>query len=282
MLEILTTIIGVILGAFASWLIQRRKPTYVPFEIQGSTGIILKLPDTKITYRDIALEELYLTRIRAYNAGTQVIENDAKFIIKTYEDSNILGATAEILPEREEAECRTKTERGKVEVVTNKLLPYSLNHESLYINIFSDSKLTIKQVEGYGVFRDGTVWGALSPKNQIRWIPGYGYFGFPATRREAILLAITIIAFLGVIATIILSFLYNSPANIIHINHNALQLWFNSFWAWLLIGSLAGFIFWSIAMGFHGWILRIPIPLTGYVVDIRFVKIRRKDEISEK
>ena len=274
MLQLLNTIISVALGALVTWYLSRRRPTHVPFEILGTTGIILKLPETKITYRNIALEELYVTRIRAYNDGSQVIENNAKFIIEVSEDSTILGATAEIFPERKDAECRTKIYTGRVEIVVNKLFPYALHHEELIINIFSDSKVMIKRVEGSGVFRDGTAWGASSPKNpKEKWIPGVGYLVSPTTRRESVLLLVTVAAFLGMLAIMLMSFLFHPPSDVI--NFTALQLWFNNYWAWLMLGSLVGFLFWSIAMGFHGWRLRIPIPFTGHSVDIKFVKVHK-------
>jgi len=278
--EIIGAIIGAVLGVILTWYFTRRRPTRVLFDWIRRYHIVLDLPDTKILYRDTPLEKLYVLGLSAHNTGFQVIENP-KFVLRLQEGIRILGASAEVSPDREGVDCRVSIRGNEVEFTLNRLYPYSLNQELALINLFSDSELSelsVAQIYGNGVFQDGTGWSTHYRPTKAKYIPLLGMSFYPPEGREIIYVTLTAIGFVELVGATIACLLLNPPIGILSVDFHALQLWLNNFWSWLWLSSLVFFISWAFAMGLRGWVLPIPMPFLGRAIHIWFVRTRRPKE----
>jgi len=277
MYEIIGAITAAIIGGILTWYLGRRRPTHVIFDSDVLYSITLDLPETKILYRDTPLKQLYMLQLKAYNAGSRVIEKP-KFVIKLQEGIRILGAHVNVVPEREGVNGQIFIKDNEVEISLNRLYPYSLNQELMILQLFSDSYLCsqqIYQIYGNGIFQDGTGWSTRYLNAQTKKIPFWHVWFYP-DKKEVVYFVITLVGFVGLLAVIAISLFMNPPSSILSIV--ALRIWLSSFWAWLLIGSVTAFILWALAMGFRGWVLPIPIPFTNRMIRIRIVKIHQPTE----
>lgn len=276
MAEIMAAIIGATLGAVFSWYYSRSQPHFIFCREEFQSRLTTDFSQTRITYRDTAVEQLYVLRLRFQNMGDRVIHHPL-FLISVKDDVEILGCEVSFDPPRQnpldthdlsEVERQTATraisnvKENEVKVSLDMIYPANTTQESVLIDILTTTGINGLVVRGKGEFEDRTAWG-------LKFEPWF------ETRRK-INNRVRMFNRLSVIGlsvlTIVLVYIHRAD-RIITIDTDLLRkLMVDPFFVVLAI-LLIIFLTYAFIMGLRGWILWIPLPFFSRIVEIRF---RRK------
>lgn len=265
------------MGGLFTWVLIRKQPNYIMCEEELSYRISLGLPETRVLYRNLPVETLYMLRLKVHNAGSSVIEN-AKFIIRLNKNIRILGSSGGISPERDSSEssCQIVVKDHEVHVLLDRIFPYTLNQDTVHVDIFSDEEIEVLNTFGSGVLKDGSGWSIKYQPRKPQYIRFLGvWWTAPPTKREGAYLIFTIVNFLALLIATITYLFWRPPTGVFSINSYALQMWFGDPVLWIITGWIVLFLAWAFAMGLHGWSLPIPMPFLGRVIHIKFVRTDR-------
>lgn len=170
MVEIIAAIVGAVVGGIITWILAKKKPSYVICEEQFAEDFELNLPEIRFFFRDKPINGLHITRLKFSNMGVRVLERPI-FIVNVEENNKIIGALHDFQPERKNSnlQCQIEIEEegDSLRIIPITLYPYELNQESLLVDILTEDEASVIGVWGNGINSDGTGW---SVKFSKKWV----------------------------------------------------------------------------------------------------------------
>lgn len=174
---IISSIIGAAVGSFITWWTTRQKPHYIICTEEYRRRFHLRIPETRILFRNTPVEKLGIVTLSFRNAGTRAIEQP-DITIRLDEKIQILNVFTTISPERYVAKSQQdpdnqltennnkeqtipiqhRIDRNFVKVSIDRLIPHKTNRETVTVDVFADGEIEALAVFGNGVLHDGTAW----------------------------------------------------------------------------------------------------------------------------
>jgi hypothetical protein len=273
MIEIIAAIVGAVAGGLITWILAKKKPSYVICEEEFSEDLVLNLPETRFLFRDEPMESLHITRLGFRNMGTKVLEKPV-FTVNVEKDSRIIGALHTFKPERGKSEnllCQIETEGDTLKITPSTLYPYELNQEILVIDIFTEEKTSIIAALGNGINSDGTGWSVRFIK---RWVELSLLNVYAPADPLARFLGLGLYtALITSIFVLIGYFAWHTSKGLIIVNKQYLESMQNSiaFWIIIVISTLVILI----SLGF-GFFREAPFPIPLPFKRILWIEFRRR------
>ena len=280
--EIIGAIVGALLGGFFTWLLTRRRPHHIVCDEEFRGTFALGVPETRILYRDVPVEKLGVIRLNFRNVGSQVIESP-RLTVRLDEDVQVLDVLASMSPERgivgfedqreaqsgegtsqQELPVKTIVKTNSVQVLADRLNPYSLNQETVTVDIFAGGEIKKVDVLGSGVLRDGTGWSvSFQPWREIQ------------ARRVRRMNVFNKVNFYALLLLGITYLIWRPPLGILSINMSTASGWLRDPILWILVAWGLLFLAWAFYWGLRGWVLYLPMPFFGRRVRISFERRQR-------
>lgn len=282
MIAILGSIAGALVGAFVSWLINRKRPHYIFCEEEYKAHYDWQgVPETKIMLRDTPFAVLGLLDLRFRNMGSMAIESP-KITVRLNEKAQIVNAISKITPERvelkksesEQTEENLPAKRTPVSIAINKnsvdlsidyLIPFNTNRETVAVEVFTDGKIENVQILGNGVLRDGSAWAVLYKSKEKVYAKKYKIVTLISVSSLLILLVLVVVNIYLYIPQIL------STSGV----QTVLNQWIVDPLFWVLAGWLMVTLGGHLYLGWKGTYMNIPVPFTTKELVIGFWRRRK-------
>lgn len=277
---IIGSIVGALVGGFFTWFLSRRKPQLIICNEEYSGRFYLDVPDAVIMFRDIAVKNLGIVRLSFRNTGTQCIEKP-NLTVRLDEAVEILGVSEKITPERSESNyaitnnesihntqkaITTSIKQNSVNMNIDRLLPYSINEETMTLDIFTNGRTEDLEVLGSGILKDGTGWAVTLKswsKTQEKTSKILGWLSFSS---------------LTILFMLILTYFYTRLFTPIKqfVSSEAFNKWIYDPFLWLVIIASLLTLVGHLYGGLRGFGMRIPLPFSLRSIEIWITKRRTR------
>jgi len=277
MSEVIGAIVGAVLGGLLTWLLTRKRPHHIVCDEDFRGTFALGVPETRILYRDVPVQELGVIKLTFRNISSQVIESPG-LTVRLDKDLQVLDTLASMLPERgvvgfeeqqegqsgegtfqQEFPVKAVVKANSVQLLVDRLNPYDLNKETVTVDIFAAGEIKDVNVFGSGVLRDGTGWSvSFQPWKEI------------AARRRRRMSMFVLGNSFALLFLSIAYLIWRPPLGILSINRTTASRWLSDPLLWILVAWGLLLLIWGFYWGLHGWIINLPMPFFGRRLRISF------------
>jgi hypothetical protein len=305
MFEIVAAIIGVVLGAIATWWLNRSRPLFIVCEDsfrarlaiggelwdwtsewrsgkeQSLVSFGIGLPETKMLFRETPINTLSVLRLKFRNTG-HVVVNEPKIDILLADSAIILGCDIHLEPEQiksrnlnteneNKLEKSTITpeliyfEKNRIALTLENLYPFGINQEVTILDIFCNGEIGDINVSGRGVLQDGLIWAVKFEP----WLESRKRVVKNVGRFNSINILGLLIAILGYIVV-------KPPLDLLTFNSRAWEHWIGNIWFTVIAAWLVLFLTYAFYMAMKGWYLNLRLPFIKRRLVIALEKLTPK------
>ncbi len=309
MAEVIAAIVGVLLGALVTWLLNRSRPHYMVCEDsfkariaiggkpwswsvswhrqvgqQDFVSFAMGLPQTKIFFKDQTVDVLTVLRLKFRNSGDKVI-NHPKVVIKLGESARILGCDIHFEPERSEVEATQKKKKIQSEPSTSEC-------DSSFTIVEPDNKIAVALGALYphnatqevaildiycsGEIKNPEVSGRGTFQDGSVWATKFEPWEESQNRARRRVNRFNLANITGLLVVFIGYMIWRPPTGLVIIDSSAITAWVSHPLFFVLVGWVVLLLGYAFYMGMRGWLLRLPIPFLKRALEISIQRIRDK------